>query len=188
MSDKRVIDFNELKNRVNEKDIDKFEEYMYDLLYKTQTGQMTLGDFSANLSKYMVENNISQKKLFEIQKKVMERYGFDPSGMEESLKGMGIDLDSVDLDSDYEMLRKKASFQEKYNKKVVTKPVDEYFIENANNKVKIILDKEKVVLISEGNIDLNDNELNEFLCSYKKMVDGDVLKITICKNSNVYDY
>lgn len=174
MSDKRVIDFNELKNRVNEKDIDKFEEYMYDLLYKTQTGQMTLGDFSANLSKYMAENNISQKKLFEIQKKVMERYGFD--------------LDSVDLDSDYEMLRKKASFQEKYNKKVVTKPVDEYFIENANNKVKIILDKEKVVLISEGNIDLNDNELNEFLCSYKKMVDGDVLKITICKNSNVYDY
>ena len=88
MGDDRIIDFNEIKNRVNEKDIDKFESYMYDLFYKTQTGEMSFSDFSKNLSEYMAKNNISEKKLFEIQKKIMERYGFDPSSMEDSLKQM----------------------------------------------------------------------------------------------------
>ena len=31
MSDDRIIDFNELKNKVKETDIDKFENYMYNL-------------------------------------------------------------------------------------------------------------------------------------------------------------
>ncbi|MGG7078070.1 DUF3867 domain-containing protein [Clostridium sardiniense] len=188
MSDDRIIDFNELKNRVNEKDIDKFEGYMYDLFYKTQTGEMSLSDFSSNISKYMEENNISQQKLFDIQKKVMERYGFDPSGMEDSLKNMGIDISLEDMQPDYEKLRKKMSFQEKYNKKVLTKQIEEYSIQNENNNVRIILDKEYVTIVSEKSIDLNDTELNEFLCSYKKMVDGNTLKITMCQNSSIYDY
>lgn len=188
MSDERIIDFNELKNRVNEKDIDSFENYMYDLYYKTQTGEMNLSDFSSKIADYMSKNNISQKKLFEIQKKVMERYGFDPSGMEESLKSMGVDVSLEDLQPDYEKMRKKMSFQEKYNKKIVSKTVDEYFIKNSINDVKITLDKENVLLASEKSIDLNDSELNEFLCSYKKMVDGNALKITMCQNSGIYEY
>ncbi|WP_024615216.1 DUF3867 domain-containing protein [Clostridium sp. Ade.TY] len=188
MSDDRIIDFNELKNRVNEKDIDNFESYMYDLYYKTQTGEMNLSDFSTKIADYMEKNNISQKKLFEIQKKVMERYGFDPSSMEESLKSMGVDLNLEDIQPDYEIMRKKMSFKEKYNQKVESKTVDTYYIKNQINDVKINLDKEYVTLISEKAIDLNDNELNEFLCSYKKMVEGDTLKITICQNSNIYEY
>ncbi|MDY6012549.1 DUF3867 domain-containing protein [Clostridium sp.] len=188
MSDDRIIDFNELKNRVNEKDIDKFENYMYDLFYKTQTGEMSFSDFSSNITKYMQDNNISQQKLFEIQKKVMERYGFDISSMQDSLKSMGIDVDLNDVQPDYEKFRKKISFQEKYNKKVLTKQIEEYSIKNNNNDIKIILDKEYVTIISEKSIDLNDNELNEFLCSYKKMVDGNTLKITMCQNSSNYDY
>ncbi len=188
MSDDRIIDFNELKNRVNEKDIDKFENYIYDLYYKTQTGEMNLSDFSTNIADYMAKNNISQKKLFEIQKKVMERYGFDPSSMEENLKSMGLDLSLEDVQPDYEKMRKKMSFKEKYNKKIESKTVDTYYIRNQINDVKINLDKEYVTLISERTIDLNDTELNEFLCSYKKMVDGNTLKVTICQNSNIYEY
>ena len=30
----KIIDFNELKNKVNEKDIDNFESYIYSLYYK----------------------------------------------------------------------------------------------------------------------------------------------------------
>ena len=33
MSDDRIIDFNELKNKVKETDIDKFENYMYNLYF-----------------------------------------------------------------------------------------------------------------------------------------------------------
>ena len=33
MSDDRIIDFNELKNKVKETDIDKFENYMYESLF-----------------------------------------------------------------------------------------------------------------------------------------------------------
>ncbi|MGL4571135.1 MAG: DUF3867 family protein [Clostridium sp.] len=188
MADDRIIDFNELKNRVNDKDIDKFENYMYDLFYKTQTGEMSLGDFSTNLSKYMAENNISEKKLFEIQKKVMERYGFDSTQMEDSLKQMGVDINLKDTAESYEQVRKKLSFKEKYNNKLIAKPVEEYFIENENNKVKIILDKNVVNIISDKNIDLNDNELNEFLCSYKKMFDGESLEVNISENSKTYNY
>ena len=108
--------------------------------------------------------------------------------MQDSLKSMGIDVDLNDVQPDYEKFRKKISFQEKYNKKVLTKQIEEYSIKNNNNDIKIILDKEYVNIISEKSIDLNDNELNEFLCSYKKMVDGNTLKITMCQNSSNYDY
>ena len=42
--------------------------------------------------------------------------------------------------------------------------------------------------MSEKTIDLTDIELNEFLCSYKKLVDDKKLKINICENTKKYDY
>ena len=33
MSDDRIIDFNELKNKVKDSDIDKFEDYIYKLYF-----------------------------------------------------------------------------------------------------------------------------------------------------------
>ena len=38
MSDDRIIDFNELKNKVKETDIDKFENYMYNLYFSVADG------------------------------------------------------------------------------------------------------------------------------------------------------
>ncbi|WP_394896025.1 DUF3867 family protein, partial [Clostridium baratii] len=43
-------------------------------------------------------------------------------------------------------------------------------------------------IISDKNIDLNDNELNEFLCSYKKMFEGESLEVNICENKKTYNY
>ena len=42
MSDDRIIDFNELKNKVKETDIDKFENYMYELYFSVADGSMTM--------------------------------------------------------------------------------------------------------------------------------------------------
>ena len=70
MSDK-IIDFNELKNKAKDKDIDKFEDYIYSMYYKLAEGKMNMADFSKNIMSYMQENNISQDKLLNIQKKIL---------------------------------------------------------------------------------------------------------------------
>ena len=90
--DDRIIDFNEIKNKANEKDVDKLENYMYSLYYDMAEGRITMADFTKKMYAYMEENNISQDKFFNIQKKLMERYGFDPSNLEEQLKNAGISI------------------------------------------------------------------------------------------------
>ncbi|NYC31906.1 hypothetical protein B0H42_004537 [Clostridium saccharobutylicum] len=67
MSD-RIIDFNELKNKAKEKDVDKFEDYIYSMYYQMAEGKINMADFSKQIMSYMQENNISQDKLINIQK------------------------------------------------------------------------------------------------------------------------
>ena len=47
--DDRIIDFNELKNRAKDKDVDKFESYIYDLYYSMAEGTLTMGEFTKNI-------------------------------------------------------------------------------------------------------------------------------------------
>ena len=61
-------------------------------------------------------------------------------------------------------------------------------IKNEKNNLKILLENEDVILISEKNIDLNDNELNEFLCSYKKVIEDKKIQIVLCENIKSYEY
>jgi hypothetical protein len=181
MSDK-IIDFNELKNKAKDKDIDKFEDYIYSMYYKLTEGKMNMADFSKNIMSYMEENNISQDKLLNIQKKFLERYGIDSSGIGEQFKIPGLDMNNLGT------MKKTISFQEKYKSRISTKSMSQYFIKNEKNDVKILLESEDVILISEKNIDLNDNELNEFLCSYKKVIDDKKIKIVLCENIKGYEY
>ena len=74
MSDDRIIDFNELKNKVKETDIDKFENYMYNLYFSVADGSMTMAQFTSKIYDYMRENNISNEKFMNMQKKLLERY------------------------------------------------------------------------------------------------------------------
>ena len=46
----RVIDFNELKNKVNDKDIDKFESYIYELYYKMAEGKLNMAEFNQEIA------------------------------------------------------------------------------------------------------------------------------------------
>ena len=41
--------------------------------------------------------------------------------------------------------------------------------------------------MSEGDINLVDSQLNEFLLDYKNMI-GKKIKVTICENCKEYDY
>ena len=183
----KIIDFNELKNRVNDKDVDQFESYIYSLYYKVAEGKLSMAEFSSQLTEYMMKNNISQDKFLKMQTKLMERYGIDTSGFEEQLKSLGLENISTNP-TDYEKTRRTLSFQEKYKSRLKVKGATEYNINNDKNNLTILLDGNNVILKSEGLIDLADNELNEFLCSYKKTVEEELLKISICENVKEYDY
>lgn len=185
MSD-RIIDFNELKNKAKEKDVDKFEDYIYSMYYQMAEGKINMADFSKQIMSYMQENNISQDKLINIQKKFLERYGFDSAMLEEQFKLSGFDMNSLGLN--YSNVKKSISFQDKYKDKLSNKSISEYFIKNEKNNLKALLENEKVILISERNIDLNDNELNEFLCSYKKILEDKKIQIVLCENTRHYEY
>lgn len=185
--DDRIIDFNEIRNRVNEQDVDKFESYIYNLYYDMSSGKLNMSDFTKKMMDYMEENNISQDKFLKMQTKLMERYGFDASGIEEQLKSLGLN-NVIPGAEDIEKIRKNMSFQEKYNDRLKVATVNSYSISNDKNNLEILTDGEKVILTSEGKIDLNDIELNEFLCSYKKVIDDKSLTITICENVKEYEY
>ncbi|GIM30203.1 hypothetical protein CPJCM30710_28690 [Clostridium polyendosporum] len=189
--DDRIIDFNDLKNKAKDKDVDKFEQYTYNLYYSVAQGQLSISDFSKAILKYMEENNISQEKLFNIQSKLMERYGLDLNSLESQMKTLGIDLKSIGLNQNlesYENVRKTMSFNEKYKDRISIKNVTTYYIKNDTNSLDIIIDRENILLKSATKIDLKDVELNEFLCSYKKVIDNGRIKITICENANSYEY
>ena len=80
------------------------------------------------------------------------------------------------------------SFQEKYKDRIKVKPITEYYIKNDKNNVIILLDDHNVIIRSKDKVDLVDTELNEFLCSYRKTLNDDKLKVIICDYSKAYDY
>lgn len=185
MSD-RIIDFNEIKNKVKDKDVDKLQDYIYTLYYQMADGKITISEFTQEVYKYMSDNNISQDKFLNMQKKLMERYGFDSSIIEEQLKSAGININ--DIGADYQSLRKSVGFQEKYKDRIRQKSVSIYAIQNNINDIEIILEDANVILKSVKKIDLNDIELSEFLCSYKKLFPDKPLNINLCEDINKYNY
>ena len=94
MSDDRIIDFNELKNKVKDSDVDKFENYMYDLYFSVADGSMTMSQFTSKIYEYMRENNISQEKFLKMQNRLMERYGVDPTELDQQIKNLGLNPNS----------------------------------------------------------------------------------------------
>lgn len=183
-----IINFDEIKNKAKDKDVDKLEQYIYSLYYSLAQGEITMGDLSKGISEYVENNNISQEKFLNIQQKLMERYGVNPEDITSQMKSMGIDIPNIDQMTDYEKMRKTLSFKDKYGSKLTTKVLNSYFIKNDINELEIIMNEENITLKSIKNIDLNDNELNEFLCSYKKLMEDKSLNIDICENIKNYNY
>lgn len=196
MSDDRIIDFKELKNKVKDSDVDKFEQYIYNLYFSVMDGSMTMAEFSRKIYDYMKDNNISQEKFMNIQKKFMERYGMDTEEVEKQLKNFGIDpstvgFGNIDINNlsneNIEAIQKSAGFYEKYGSKIQPKSCITTSIKNDINDINIIIDQEKVMLYSDKKINLMDAELNEFLLAYKNMFNKKI-RVVLCENSTDYDY
>ena len=178
----RIIDFNELKQ---DRELDKLENYMYDLYYAVAQGKMSMSNFTKEIFDYMKKNNISQEEFLNIQKKLMERYGIDQSFLDEQLKHFGF---NQPINNDYESIRKAMGFHEKYKGRIKVATVSKYYIKNDINDIEITLENENVNIKSHKKIDLNDNELNEFLCSYKKTLEEKEVKISLCGDALDYIY
>ena len=192
----RVIDFNELKNKVKDTDVDKFEQYIYNLYFSVMDGSMSMSEFSRKIFDYMNDNNISQEKFMNIQKKFMERYGMDSQEVEKQLKNFGIDpstinmgnLDPSNMNEDQlNNIRKAAGFYERYGAKIQPKSCISATIKNDVNDITVMIDQDKVMLYSNKKINLVDAELNEFLLSYKNMFNNKI-RVVLCENCTEYDY
>ena len=60
MSDDRVIDFNELKNKVKDTDVDKFEQYIYNLYFSVMDKNLlTFLIFSPFSSFFLIKSPFS---------------------------------------------------------------------------------------------------------------------------------
>lgn len=158
------------------------------MYYSMSQGKLSMAEMSREIFKYMNENNISQEKFMNIQKKVMERYGISADDVESQMKSMGIENPLRNIGNEYEDVRKMVGFQEKYKGKLKVKSINVYNIKNDKNDIEAMLQEENVILKSYEKIDLADNELNEFLCSYKKVVNNKMLNISICENASTYLY
>ena len=146
-------------NRVNDKDVDQFESYIYSLYYKVAEGKLSMADFSNQLTEYMVQNNISQDKFLKMQTKLMERYGIDTTGFEEQLKSLGLNNISTDP-KDYEKVRDELLVKEDVIKqnnicinsfiKATAKEIDinEDIINllNTSNKIGLTITKDKIMI------------------------------------------
>ncbi|MFA6939765.1 MAG: DUF3867 family protein [Clostridiaceae bacterium] len=193
MSD--IIDFNKIKNRVTDKDLLKFEDYIYQLYYKLSEGKINFVELNIKIKQYMDYNNISQEKFNDIQNKLLQKYkdeyGIDFNNLGDQIEDLGIDLSKLGIPKetfDYESLRKNLGFNEKYNNKIGQSLFKTYLIENETNDLSILLKDDSVIIKSEGVINLKDNELNEFLVSYKKTLDDKPLKVELCEYIKKYEY
>lgn len=193
MSD--VIDFNSIKNQAKDKDVFKFEEYMYSMYYQMAEGKINMAQMNQKVQDYVRDNNISQEKFLNIQKRFVDKismeYGIDMNAIEEQMKSLGIDTSLygfTDGKLDYEKVANELRFEEKYKNKLEKKFINNYFIKNEKNDIRIILENDNVILQSKGKIELIDGELNDFLCSYKKKFNDKSLRITLCENTNTYEF
>ena len=61
MSD--IIDINQLRNKVSEKDINEFREFIFGLYDKLAEGKLFIGDISEQMDKYANKKGIAEEKL-----------------------------------------------------------------------------------------------------------------------------
>lgn len=176
MSD--VIKFDEFKNKARDKEIDKLEDYIYSLYYKMAEGKISFADMNKEIMNYVNENGISMEKFNEMQLKLVERYGFDPETIKENLNVEGLD----------KTLNIAMTLKNKYGDSLNLVRVIKKHIKNEKNDIFIICEGNEITMFSENTIDLEDNELHDFLVSYRRQLKEESLKIRMGDNYSEFTY
>lgn len=194
MSDEKIIKFKDLQDKVRPSDIDKFERYMMDKFEKVAKGDISMFEFTTEISKYIEENNIDIEKFKEIEKEILKRYGYDVEGLEEEMSRLE-QSDSDEIFSNFEGFEgldvktaaRRLSFYDYYSDVLKDRKVLELNLKNDKNEVRFIFDDGKITLISEKKIDLSDEEINKIIAYYKLSTKG-TLTVILCEATNKYEY
>lgn len=195
MSDEKIINFKDMKDKVKPSDVDKFDEYIYSLFGEVASGNISMFEFTSRITKYMEENNISKEKFIELEKQMLQRYGFDIDNIEEEMKKLQNENSQEKISNfvkewegmDNNSVARRLGFYDYYAKQLKETNVLELNVKNEKNDVRILLDKNKITLISEKKIDLSDSEINQIITYYRGTM-NEPLKVLICEATNQYDY
>lgn len=192
MSDEKIINFKDLKDKVRPSDVDKFEKHMFETFEKMSSGEMSMFEFTNSLSKYLADNNIEPDKFVEIEKSLLERYGFDKDSFDkfkaetennkDSLKNVKV-VEGMSADT----ISKRLTFYEFYSEQLKETKCLEMNFKNEKNDVRFIFDQNKITMISDKKIDLSDQELNKIITFYKYATEGS-LEVIMCEATNKYEY
>ncbi|SFE27222.1 DUF3867 family protein [Peptostreptococcus sp. D1] len=196
MSDDKVISFNKRKSKVKSSDVDKFEEFISDLMYGFNIGEVSMFEVSRRLNKYMNENNFSAVKFDEIEKQLLLRYGLDIDSIQDNIKehlftdnevigDIGA-LNKDEREKNRAMLN-RLGFYDLYEDCLEEHKILELVIKNDVNDIRMLLDDDKVTLISEKKIDFSDDSVNRALAYYRSSTEKPI-KVTICEATSQYEY
>ncbi len=175
MSD--VIKFEDIKNKARDKDVNQFEDYIFKKYYEVAEGKMSMADLNRDIMQYMSEHDISQEKFSEIQIKLMERYGYDA---EEFKKLIPEIKDSP--------LNVGMTLKAKYGNSLEIVSVLRKTIKNEKNDLILYCEGDDVTILSEKEVDLEDNELHDFLVSYRRQHGEEQLKIKMGDSLSEFIY
>lgn len=191
MSDEKIINFADIKNRITEEDVDAFEAFMSkELLNLDLNPELDMVGFANKISEYQERHNISNEKFMEIQTKMIERYGFtasDDNLMQQEKKATE-ELNKRFRESDtYIYMSAIFGLNAIFDDKVEEKRTLQLDIKNDKNDLRMIFSGTTVTIISEKKIDLSDDNINKAISRYRESAEK-TIRIQICEASNAYDY
>ncbi len=186
MTDKKVINFDKLQEKLTEHGIEKYGKYLDSQIEQVLTGQVSMLELAKNMREYQEENNITEEMIIEFQKKSIEK------------SGLNIDIDEIDRElekftkmyrKDKEMLErmKQKTFFKEHKDDVRFERVAIMEVETEKNKLTIVMEGKKLIMYSKNKIDFSDEKLNEIIKGYRKCFDSD-LEIITCEAANTYEY
>lgn len=186
MADDKIINFDKLQEKWDEQEVDKFESFLNSKMEAVFSGQISMSEFSKSMKEYQDKNNISNEKLIDLQKKLLNK--------------MGVDLDINNIDKEISKLEesikkegkgdvniRRMAFFDYYSDQIENKEIPKMELKNSKNDMMLLFIGNKIIIITENKVDFSDDEFNQIVAGYKSTVEGS-LKIITCEATKVYEY
>ncbi len=176
MSD--IIDINQLRNKVSEKDVNQFKEFIFGLYDKLSEGKLFVGDITEQMDRYANEKGITEEKLCNLRegliKELTEEVGINIDEIEDQIDGSDFKLDLGEF-------KKQLRFYEQNINNISIKGIFKHRINNEVNDLVIILDENKGYIVSQEKPDYDDKELKNIIGNFKNNHNKREIEVIVLK-------
>ncbi|MCM1988533.1 DUF3867 family protein [Oceanirhabdus seepicola] len=183
MSD--IIDINQLRNKVSEKDVNEFREFIFGLYDKLAEGKLFVGDITEQMDKYADEKRIGEEKLCNLRQELIneltEEVGINIDEIEKQIDGDNINLDLGECS-------KQLNLSDKNINNISIRGVLKHRINNQVNDLIVILEENKGYILTEGKLDYDDKELKNIIENYKKNHNKREIEVIVLKEIDRFTY